>query len=131
MKRSFYFFMIMAFLFGCATYASLKPGNGTKIIFENRTQEEIWDAAQKALKKNNFWVVESSKEGGMIKAQNDGSGMSYGEIVGIFISKSKIGSNRYIVEIISKRLVATAFLSPDWERPLIEDMAKILNLPFE
>ncbi len=109
----------------------LKPGEGTQAVFADRTKDQIWDAAQESLKTNKLYVVEESKEKGIIKAQADASAFSYGELVGIFISKSNQADNRFVVEVLSKKVAATTIGGTNWERPLIDAMRKNLNLPIE
>lgn len=57
-------------LAGCATTSTFKAGNtdGTKITIENKTYDQVWKAALKAMS-NQLTIVEKSKENGVIKAE--------------------------------------------------------------
>lgn len=107
-------------LAGCATTSTLKAGNtgGTKITIENKTYDQVWKAALKAMS-NQLTIVEKSKENGVIKAEKGVGVTTWGEVVGVFISPTKPSAPRYVVEVQSYKRSRLQITGQDWTQTIV------------
>lgn len=115
---------------GCAGVGSLKPGGGLILEVEDRTYEQVWKAAVAAVG-NHLAIVESDKKAGIIKSEMGMLGgmlPMFGEVVGVFIQPAKSGSNRFKVEVISKKKYKLDWLAKNWGPRIREEIKLELGL---
>lgn len=124
------FIFLMAFVnFGCATIGSLGPGTekGYKFTIEDKTYDEIWKAAIKAVTRS-LTIVESNKELGIIKAEKGASLFTWGEVAGVFITPPNLKSSRYQVEVVSEKRSKGQITGQDWTLNIVEGIKAELDL---
>lgn len=122
--------VLMAFInLGCATIGSLKPGTekGYKFIIEDKTYDEIWKAAIKAVTRS-LTIVESNKELGIIKAEKGAGLFTWGEVAGVFIAPPNIKSSRYQVEVVSEKRAKGQITGQDWTLNIVEGIKAELDI---
>jgi len=136
--------VLFLLLSGCTSVDSLKPGSprgtyengfmktteGLSLTVRNRSYEEVWAAADKAMRSGStapagvysgtLKVVERRKERGTIKAEeNNFLGLSRA-YVGIFISPATPGADAYVVEVSKILKSRTEVIQGrDWEVDLL------------
>lgn len=106
-------------LCGCSTLGGLAPGQGRKALVNETSYATVWKAA-KACVARNLTIVESNEEKGSIKAETKVSMTSWGEVVGVYISRP-IGSDpRISVEVVSRRKMTANYPARDWESTVMD-----------
>lgn len=110
---------------GCATLHSLEPGHDSKHTFNDKTYDQVWNAAIKA-STTILTVVESDKEKGVIKCEKGAGMATWGEVVGIFITKK---SDRAVdLEVESLKRSSLQITGQNWEKTIIERIKAELNV---
>ncbi len=121
------FLTSVVLLQGCATSASIKEikEQGEKRIY-NVAYEKVWQGALFACNLHSLYVEETDKEKGYIGAITKTRWKSWGEVIGIWISKKE--NNSVEVSVVS-RFVGPSFMSDiNWERPVLEGIDAYLKL---
>ncbi len=111
---------------GCAGMDSLQPGSGTKFDAPNKSFDEVWKAAITVVTRS-LTIVESNKESGVIKAEKGVGVASWGEVVGVFITRSSEGKG-FRVEVLSKKRSQLQVTGQDWEQTIVEGMKAELGI---
>ena len=121
--------LITLVIFGCATIGSLAPGSekGHKFTIGDKTYDEIWKAAIKAVTKN-LTIVESDKGLGIIKAEKGASLFTWGEVAGVFITPPNVKSSRYQVEVVSEKRSKGQITGQDWTLNIVEGIKAELDI---
>jgi len=112
-------FCAAIFLSGCATVGGLSPGQGRSTVINETSFATVWKAAMNCVSRN-LTIVESDKEQGRIKAEHGVTGFSWGEVVGVFISRLGGGTSSIPVEVVSRKKMRTQITGPDWEPTIME-----------
>lgn len=103
---------------GCNTVDSLKPGKGVTFNVTGRTYEQIWKASV-AVMSRQLTIVEDEREHGFIRAEAKAGMMTYGEVVGVFITPTTPNAGTYKVEVVSLKRSAIQITGQDWTRTII------------
>lgn len=78
-----------------------------------KSYDEVWKAAIRTTTRS-LTIVESNKEEGFLKAEKGAGLLTWGEVIGIFITPAKNGANSYIVEVQSMKRASGQFTGQDW-----------------
>lgn len=118
---------VLAVTSGCATLddARASKGSGTFRVFPVE-KEAVWQALPGVLKELDVKLVEENRERGYLLATNGWSGFSYGERVAVFVDPSRETTGTR-VEVVSKRVLATTVLGPNWELPILDKLGERLR----
>lgn len=111
----------ISLLSGCATIGSLQPREGAFFQVNDRTYEQVWESAIKVASRS--WnIVETNKQGGIIKAERTTGITSGGEVVGIYISPPTQDSKTFTVEVVIKKQGQIQVTGHNWEKTIVEGM---------
>ena len=117
-------FLILGFLAltlaACASVDTLARGSGKNFTVSAASYAAVYKAATDTLGEQGLSIVSSSKETGEIRAKSGISAFSWGEYVGIFISKETRSGRTYSVEIQSEKALSGNVTATDWTKALIE-----------
>src|SRR3990167_1717178 len=106
---------------GCATVGSLERGSGSKFIVKNVEYEKLWKAANRVVSQQ-LTIVQTSRDNGVIKAEKGAGLATWGEVVGVFITKSESASGEYTVEVQSLKRSRMQLTGQNWEQTIIQGM---------
>jgi len=118
--------MLLLCAAGCAGMDSLQPGSGTKFDVPQKSFDDVWKAAITVVTRS-LTIVESNKESGVIKAEKGVGLASWGEVVGVFITRSSDGKG-FRVEVLSKKRSQLQVTGQDWEQTIVEGMKAELGI---
>jgi hypothetical protein len=76
----------------------------------------------------NLTVVESDKAGGVLKAKGGIGLTTWGEVVCIFITPAEKESDRYTVEVVSKKRSKLQITGKNWEPTIISGIKTELGM---
>src|SRR6266545_380443 len=93
---------------GCATVTRVESGSGSQLAVEGRTYDQVWQAAVKVVSRHLSISIGTDKGRGEIRAEGGGGRFSPGEVVGVFIKPANTPSDRYVVEVVSRKRVSVA-----------------------
>ena len=126
--KTIWILLLFILISGCATIGGLQPGTGgSSFEVRGKSYGEIWKAAVHAMS-SNLTIVESDKLSGTIKSEARAGLATWGEVVGLFIRPTSEGSNKYTVEVISKKRVQTQITGQDWEPSVIANIKAELGV---
>jgi len=111
---------------GCATMEDVKPGGGRTLEVRGHSYEEIWQAALKVADEH-FEIREQDQAQGVIRAERTYTMWGYGAWVGIYIVPPTAGADRYTVEIVSRKKLATNITEQGWEKKVLRDLDDVLG----
>lgn len=124
MKPIAYFplFILLMIVSGCTTLADsvADRGNGAKRVYD-RSFDQVWTKTVESIPAVGLDLVSSDTTQNMILAQRGVTAFSYGENVAVFVEQ--LSSEQCLVEVVSKRAMATNVIAPDWSW----DIFKYLN----
>ncbi len=107
-------------LSGCATTDTLQAGksDSAKFTIENKTYDQVWKSAIKAMS-NQLTIVQKSKENGIIKAEKGVGMATWGEVVGVFITPANVSAPKYNVEVQSYKRSRLQITGQDWTQTIV------------
>ena len=109
---------LAALLTGCHTIDSVQPGKGVSFQVKGKTYDEVWKASV-AVMSRQLTLVEDSKQRGFIRAEAPAGMMTWGEVVGVFITPTTPSAYSYNVEVVSLKRSAVQITGQDWTRTVI------------
>ena len=116
------------FLSGCGTMAvdNAATGKGTGMSRTySDSYETVWQTIPEAITSLGLHVVSTNRDEGFILAEHSMNFMtSVGERVAVYVDKIDDFHTR--VEVVSRRLVATHILAPNWEGPVLNKLGELL-----
>lgn len=118
MRKILFTTFICAALMACNTTADLSRGQGTSFVVEGKSYDQIWKAAHK-FSSYQLALTMADKETGTIKGEKPSTMWSAGEVVGVFITKSPVKADAYIVEVQNKKVMSTNIMATDWTTTFI------------
>jgi hypothetical protein len=112
-------------LTGCATMADTRDarGQGSSQTF-SATFDVVWKAVPEALSAIGLSVATESKGDGYVLAERGATLFSWGEKVAVFVAKANVAETK--VEVVSKRVLATNIIAPNWESEVLLRIAQLL-----
>ncbi len=113
---------------GCATGARVQPGSGSRLTVEGRTYDQVWQAAVTVVGRSLTTSAGTDKGRGEIQAEGGGSRFSPDALVGIFITPASTASDRYVVEVVSRKRISVPLIGKNWEETIIESLKRELKL---
>ncbi|MDP3786461.1 MAG: hypothetical protein Q8R05_02800 [Candidatus Omnitrophota bacterium] len=120
MKKIIAFVVTGIFLLqGCATTEGIKKleEQGSKQVFAANF-EKVWEAARFACSNSELTINEANKDQGYISASAPLRPQSWGELVGIWVSKKTDNSTE--VKVVSRRVGPALLFWYNWEKPVLE-----------
>lgn len=113
-------------LAGCSTLKDAQDAKGTgdKQTF-NKSYDVVWAKTLEVVQESKLELVAKDKESGSILAQKGMSAFSYGENVAIYVEKK--GDSATMVEVVSKRALATNITARNWSSYVFEELDKKLK----
>jgi hypothetical protein len=129
MKRVLILSVLALSLVACRGTADLGAGKtGKKFTVSNRNYEQVWAASEAAMKEatgtqsleveKNLTISKTDKGRGVIEASSGHSLLSWGEVVGVFITPT-YDAPSYTIEVESRTKLATNVFSNNWEDEII------------
>ncbi len=118
----------MSVITGCATVARVEPGSGSQLTVERRTYDQVWQAAVKVVGQYLTISVGTDKGRGEIQAKGGGGRFSPDAMVGVFIRPANTPSDRYVVEVVSRKHVSVPLTGKNWEQTIIGGLKTELKL---
>lgn len=106
-------------LCGCSTLGGLAPGQGRKALVNETSYAIVWKAAKDCVARN-LTIVESNEDKGSIKGETKVSMLTWGEVVGVFISRPSGSDARISVEVVSRRKMTANYPARDWESTIMD-----------
>lgn len=136
MKNLFAAAFILVTLAACAGSKDLAPGKtGKSFTVSGQSYDAIWNAALTSVKQNkgdqsleiekDLVVSESDKSKGVIRASSGMSLLSWGEVIGIFISPP-YNAPTHTIEVESKAKLQTNVFANNWEDEIIASIKRTL-----
>lgn len=116
-------------LTACATVQGLKSSSGTGEFrsVEGRA-DDVWRASALAVAELGLHIQELDPAHRYVLASKGGSAMSYGEVVGVFLHDDP-HEGRQLVEVVSKRRMATNVFAKNWTDELMWTIGVFLARP--
>ncbi len=113
---------------GCATTgtvrSSLDEGGGAQKMYEGKSYDQVYSAALRVMS-NKFTITKESKATGAIDAENSVSVMSWGELIGIQVTKVKESVVK--VQVVSQKKSRGQFTGQDWEQTVLAAITSELD----
>ena len=106
----------------------MQPGSGSRLTIEGRTYDEIWKAAVTVIGRNLTSRVGTDKGRGEIQAEGAGGRFSADALVGVFITPANTASDRYVVEVVSRRSAPVPLPVKNWKEVIIQALKTELKL---
>ncbi len=114
----------ISFMSGCANLSDARAAKGSGMVKEYPASlDTVWCAMPVVLTELKLPLVGENKPEGYILAQRGVSLGGYGENVAIFMEQST-GGSKTKVEVVSKKAMATNFLSPDWAKEIHDKLGE-------
>ena len=117
----------MSLIVGCAA-ARMEPGSGSQLTVEGRTYDQVWYAALNVVAQHLRISLGTNKQRGTIRAEREGRIMAGSEVIGVFITPPNAASERYTVEVVSRKQGVGQFIGRNWEPIIIDGLKKELKL---
>ena len=119
-------FSLLFLIAGCSTLSDVQhsKGTGTSKVYD-KPYDVVWNTVVDDVKKLGLVVVFTNKESGNILANSPTSAFSAGGNVAVFVEDLG-GKVKTRVEVVSKRVLATNLLAPNWEKRIFADLDKQL-----
>jgi hypothetical protein len=112
--------VLLGLFSGCASTGTVRDAlaedNGAVFIVENRSFDEVYNAALKVMS-NKFSLREQDKNQGMILAENSATAFSWGERIGVQV-KPHSGQKIKIV-VVSQKVSRMQMTGSDWEQSVM------------
>jgi hypothetical protein len=105
----------------------LRPGSGSVLEIREMSYDQVWNAVVKVAGEQ-LTVVETDKANGVLKAEGGIEWTSWGEVVGIFVTPAGTESDKYRVEVVSKKRSKLQITGTNWETPVIEGIKAELGI---
>lgn len=102
----------------CATMASVKPGAGTVFTVDNKSYDEVWRVSLSVVERS-LDPVEVDKDAGLIKAKEGVGLMTWGSVVGVFVTPK---DNPIQVEVVSFKRARMQITGEDWGPRLVSEI---------
>lgn len=129
----------LSLLTACGTSGDLGRGKtGKSITLQGGTYDQIWEASLAALKQTdgdqsleiekNLNITKEDKAAGVIHASTGMSLLSWGEVVGVYISPAG-EAPQHTIEVESITKLKTALFANNWEDELLAAIQKKLTTP--
>lgn len=110
---------------GCTTMDDARVAKGTgSFRLYNESFDTVWDAAIRAVYDVGLNIESKTKNEGYILARMDMSLFSMGENVAVFVERAD--EQRTRVEVVSKKVMPTNVLAPNWEMPILDRISERL-----
>jgi uncharacterized lipoprotein len=117
----------MLMLAACSGTDDLARGKGgTTFDVKGKTYNAVWNASITALTSSGLAIIESNKSDGLIKAEKAAGMMTWGEVVGVFISPTK-KSSIYHVQVQSLKRATYQITGQVWDKTIAERIKSELN----
>ncbi|MBC8751573.1 MULTISPECIES: hypothetical protein [Paraburkholderia] len=118
--------MLWALVSGCTTLADAKlaRGTGTTRLY-SVTPDIVWRSLPNVVTTAGLDFIDENQSAGYALAQHGINVLSYGENVAIFVEPGRTASTT-IVEVVSKRAMATNILATNWEQIILDGLSKVL-----
>jgi hypothetical protein len=123
--RAFCVALVALFLAACQSLADVKPGDGKKLTINERSYEDIWNAALRVAQEH-FEIREENRPRGIILAERTRTFMEAPSWIGIYISPSVSRARSYTVEVVRRKWMKTNLNVQDWERKVLRDLEDVL-----
>ena len=128
--------MLAATLSACTGSGDLGAGKtGKSFTVSNTSYNKVWAASLSAVKESrgtqsleiekNLSISKEDKASGVIEASTGMSMLSWGEVVGVFITPAHDAPN-YKIEVESRSKLQTNVFSNNWEDEIIASIKKKL-----
>lgn len=125
--------MVMA---ACANTSDLGQGRtGKSITVTGHSYDQVWDASLAAVQETigdqslevekRLSLTKADKKAGRIEASTGMSLLSWGEVVGVFISP--VTADTYTVEVESRAKLQTTLFANNWEDELLTSIQTKLD----
>ncbi|HTF94653.1 MAG TPA: hypothetical protein VL995_00840 [Cellvibrio sp.] len=113
-------------LAGCSTLKDAQDAKGTGVQQTyNKPYDVVWAKTVEVVQESKLELVAKDKEGGSILAQKSMSAFSYGENVAVYVEKKS--DSVTVVEVVSKRALATNITARNWSSYIHEELGKKLK----
>src|SRR5262245_982733 len=89
-------------LVACQSLSDVKPGDGKKLRIDERSYEDIWNAALRAAQEH-FEIREQDRPRGIILAERTRTFMEAPSWIGIYIDPPVSGARSYTVEVVRRK----------------------------
>jgi len=111
---------------GCTTLSDVRTarGEGRSRIYDESI-DTVWNSVPTALRSLGLKVAGENEQERYVLAEKGTTAFSYGENVAVFLYK--IDDERTRVEVVSKKAVQTNLLAWDWEKPVLDELSKVLS----
>jgi hypothetical protein len=105
--------------------SDVKPGDGRKATITGHSYDDIWRAALKVADEH-FEIREQDQAHGVIKAERTTTAFGWGAWVGLYITLSAPGAERYVVEVVSRKKATGNLSEQGWESKVLRDLQDVL-----
>ncbi|HTL47619.1 MAG TPA: hypothetical protein VL688_06095 [Verrucomicrobiae bacterium] len=124
--RLFFCALSIAFLAGCTTTHNIHGfrGKGKSATFDVAFMD-AWESAKEAGNMMGLDIKEENLDAKYIVFGKRVSLMSYGEVVGVYVTPVSDGKAR--VEVVSKPKVRTNIFAPNWEDKYLESLTSLIH----
>ena len=113
--------LTIVFLTSCNSLEGARTAKGTgNAKIYNKTFNIVWNNAVEVARDSSLNIVSVDKNLGQILLSTSVSWSSFGERVIIFVEKQTYTKTR--VEVVSKKVFAGDFLTPDWENFILQNL---------
>lgn len=119
------FVCLALFLGACQSLSDVKPGDGKKLTIEQRSYDDIWNAALRVANEH-FEIREQDKAHGIILAERTPTFIEARSYIGLYITPPAPGAQSYTVEVVRRKRMTTNQNVQDWERKVLRDVADVL-----
>ena len=124
--RKFIVALSIFVLAGCSTLKDAQDAKGTGVQQTyNKPYDVVWAKTVEVVQESKLELVAKDKEGGSILAQKSMSAFSYGENVAVYVEKKS--DSVTVVEVVSKRALATNITARNWSSYIHEELGKKLK----
>lgn len=103
---------------GCNTVDSVQPGKGEKFSIAAKSYDQVWKASVSVMSRQ-LTIIEDDKSRGFIRSESKAGMMTYGEVVGVFITPTTQNAGTYTIEVVSLKRNAVQITGQDWTRTII------------
>ena len=126
-KRILLVFFLGAAGYGCVSPQSLSPEQGATIVIENRSYNDVWNAAVRRLRQwqtSRAWI-----EPGTIRGLRSPTTWRGAEAIALFISPTHEVSPHFRVSVVSEHVLKTQLLGKDFKDTIISQIENQLGIP--
>ncbi len=118
-------FLSLALLSGCTTLADARKARGQGISQTYAADyETVWHVIPEAVTSLGLQIATVDSPGRCVLAQRGMTAASYGENVAVFADRA--GEHATRVEVVSKKIMETNVLAPDWAPDILKKIDAML-----